>query len=554
MQQLFSTLIDSFPSSLLSSPSLNSTLSLDSFTACFKHKHKHTYFRLTHHEDPPISSIVRCFFEFVSCYLACLPACTTFCRLPTFFSVQLVRGTFPKQIRCQSRPSHALAFSGTPLVIMEFPPTIPRRPSPQPKLMIENHSSSNIEGIGVHSLRTSVRKVQMVYSTWLDQDDSGDYNPGAGRKTRRSKYQPRPVPLEPASLERVFCEPISFKRDPFEPTYQKDCTACTRDRVVCSYREGGDLWQPCYGCEKLNRRCVLPTPRTRRGHGPLPAQESEYSVSKSPASPRRVVERANEEKSQLPEAFILSTRLAHPIEFNFLPVKEDNQIACHWCDSMVYGMLGLGITHATVFDGGDGKGYVEIENGHISKGHIPSRMCIECTTRRLSVMACNFHEMQELTMMEGLVVDQEMQARHLEFGQQDSAPFDWCSICTNVAYYACGKSNVFPDSLLPAKIDSYGCGLRLCTDCMIKLVGRHDGDLTSFLTDLFSEEQRVIDTTLRFRADVHLLHPEGDLMRRVRHNTTQTEATESEPACATIGQFRGFMHLKSAIKASHSGL
>ncbi|MCJ1260662.1 hypothetical protein MMC22_000524 [Lobaria immixta] len=375
----------------------------------------------------------------------------------------------------------------------------------------------------------------MTYSTWLDQDESGDYDPGADYHGREPKNQPGPALLQPASFEPISFESTSFEDAPFEPAYRRDCTACTRGRRICPYREGGDRRKPCSHCARLNQRCVVPKPRARRGTKPRLAPESGPPMSKSPAPPTCTVESSSKQEAQQLETFLLSTRLAHPIEFNFMPVREDNQIACHWCDSMVYGILGLGVINALVFDGGDGKGYVELENGHTAKGHIPSRMCIFCTTHRVRIIACKVHEMQELPRMKGVVVDQEVQARHLEHGQQDSAPFDWCSVCPHVAYYACCKSDITSDSLSPAKNDSCGCGLRLCTNCMIRMVGNHDGDLSAYLTKLFSNAEQGIGSTFGLRADADLLHPDGDLMRRARYNMILDQVTEAGPAHANGG-------------------
>lgn len=372
----------------------------------------------------------------------------------------------------------------------------------------------------------------MAYSTGLDQDESGDYDPEADHNGREPKNQPVPALFEPASFETTSFESTSFEDAPFEPAYRRDCTACTRGRRVCPYREGGDRRKPCSHCVRLNQRCVVPKPRSRRGPEPRLALESGPSMSKSPAPPTRTVERASKQEAQQLETFIFFTRLAHPIEFNFVPAREDNQIACHWCDSTVYGILGLGVVNALVFDGGDGKGYVEVENGHTAKGHIPSRMCIFCTTHRVRIIACRVHEMQELPMMRGVVIDQEVQAQHLELGQQDSAPFEWCSVCPQVAYYACRKSDITSNSLSPAENDSCGCGLRLCTNCMIRMVGNHDGDLGAYISKLLSNAEQGISSAFGLRADADLLHPDGDLMRRARYNMSQAKVTEAGPAHA----------------------
>ncbi|MCJ1422344.1 hypothetical protein MMC29_000224 [Sticta canariensis] len=393
-----------------------------------------------------------------------------------------------------------------------------RSPSSQLIPVMEDLFPSRTEGIAMYNLRTAVPSLKRTYSTWLDQDESGDYDPKADHDARKFKNH-----REPAA---------------FEPSYRRDCKACTRGRIVCSYRADGDRRRPCNDCVRLHRRCEVPIPRTRRGARPPPSPSPECSTrSKCPPPTPRTVERASKPGHPQPQTFILSTRLAHPIKFNFQPLAEDDQIACHWCDSMVYGILGLGLVHVSVVDGGDSEGYIERENGHTADGHLPSRMCIDCTTRRIRITACRVHGMQELPMMKGAVVDPETQARSLEHGLHDDGsappPFDWCSICPNVAYYACGKSDddTVPDSV-PENTDTSsraeivdrcgcGCGLRLCADCTFTLVGKHDGDLTRFLTGLLSSDNtpRGLDSNFGFelRADADFLHPDGELMRRARH-------------------------------------
>lgn len=291
-----------------------------------------------------------------------------------------------------------------------------------------------------------------------------------------------------------------------------------------------------------------------RGRTTAPEPEREYQMrSISPVPPPCTLETHPE-----PEGLGFSTRLAHPINFNFQPGEED-QIACHWCYSMAYGILGLGVVHVLAFDAGDGEGYVELKNGHTANGHLPSRMCIDCTSHRVSIMACKVHEMQEIPIMRGVEIDQKMQARYLDIEQDDPAPFEWCSVCPNVAYYACGKTGSISDSnserSSPTQIDidGYGCGLRLCTDCMVKLVGSYDGDLTSFLTALFTNTQQSIDGTFGLRADVDFLHPDGELMRRVRHNVTQASLTEAEPANPNADQVSDRMDWKYDTNAFNPG-
>ncbi|MCJ1268552.1 hypothetical protein MMC22_008440 [Lobaria immixta] len=264
-------------------------------------------------------------------------------------------------------------------------------------------------------------------------------------------------------------------------------------------------------------------------------------VSRSPAD--EILERASEKKAQDRINFVLSTRLAHPIQFDFRRLNCDDDTACHWCDDIAYGILGLGVVQVSVMDCGDGEGYVELEHGHTAIGHLPSRMCSHCTKLRVSIVGCKIHEMQEIPMMQGVAVDQK---DYLELCLGESGPLEWCSVCPDVAHYACAKSDIL-------SLDDYGCGLRLCTICMVKLVGNHDGNLTSFLTELFKDVQQGQHATLGVRADAEFLHPEEELMRRVHHNLTHAEVTKAKPAHPKAFRSSPLLDPKFEIEGSKSG-
>lgn len=127
----------------------------------------------------------------------------------------------------------------------------------------------NTDGIGMDHLQAIIRNVRRTNFNWLDEDESDDYSIEVGRHAEAPSNQPEPVP--------------------FEPAYRRDCTACTRGRMVCSFRAGGERLQPCADCVRLNRRCELPAPRVRRNYGPPPGQEQKLpTLSESPAPPLRI--------------------------------------------------------------------------------------------------------------------------------------------------------------------------------------------------------------------------------------------------------------------------
>lgn len=438
---------------------------------------------------------------------------------------------------------------------------------------MEDLSLSNNEATSMDNLRASVRNNRRTYSTWVEQDDSGDYDPNADPDAKRVKYQHEPA---------------------FEPVYRRDCTACTRSRMVCSYRAGGDRQQPCTDCVRLNRQCILPTPRAGMGTGPppplTPTPTPEPTVrtrgrglqltpppepvlerpthpmrSRSMTAPPRPVARASQQTGQQAKVFNIYTRLAHPINFNF-ETNDKDPIPCHWCNSMSYGLLGLGVVNASVFDCGDGEGYVELENGHTAHGHLPSRMCVDCTTHRVSIISCKVHEMDEILKMKGVEVDPRLAAWYMERPEKfDDPPFEWCSICPYPAYYSCSKSCAFdafvddgkkqPENSSPDQIDldGPGCGLRLCTECMVEIVGCHDGDLSRYLTVRLTRTQNGTDGTSRLRADVSFLHSDGELMRRVRNKVAKANTEETEAVHPSASQLADEMDWEFDVENRDSG-
>lgn len=55
-----------------------------------------------------------------------------------------------------------------------------------------------------------------------------------------------------------------------------------------------------------------------------------------------------------------------------------------------------------------------------------------------------------------------------------------------------------------------GCGLALCSTCAVKLVTEHEGKL-----DALIQEMKAQDDGLGVRADVEMIHPAGELLRRM---------------------------------------
>lgn len=213
------------------------------------------------------------------------------------------------------------------------------------------------------------------------------------------------------------------------------------------------------------------------------------------------------------------TKLAHPINFNYVNVKADDAIDCLWCEDLYYGLQGLGKAELKVKDLGDDQGYQEMGHGFTAAGFLPSRMCHGCTTERMSILVCKAHDIEALQGIDPDRSDHEPYLDWLEPGKASSAPFTWCSVCPAPALYRCGT---FDDSVTESEdavsIETHGCGLYLCESCAIKLVSQYDYSLEG-LIDRLGKDMENTEGLFELRADADFLHPAGELARRWPHLT-----------------------------------
>ena len=175
----------------------------------------------------------------------------------------------------------------------------------------------------------------------------------------------------------------------------------------------------------------------------------------------------------------------------------------------------MGKVDVEVIESADGQGFIEIAGGHAKMyGH--SRMCEFCTTDRLKITACASHEIERIEGMDPENFDHAAVTDWMMPGMASLAPFAWCSICPQPAFYRCSTK---PNSDLDGQEgddlylgDQKGCGLHLCNSCAFSLVNEHDGKLDKMIDNLEEEED---DEGLGIRADASFLHLEGELLRRM---------------------------------------
>lgn len=240
----------------------------------------------------------------------------------------------------------------------------------------------------------------------------------------------------------------------------------------------------------------------RRGEGKTTLIEHKASQEASSGSKLRMHDKE------------IITKLAHPINFNYVNTDGNDAIDCHWCEDLYYGLQGLGKAELKVEDLGDDQGYHEMGDGFTAAGFLPSRMCHGCTTERMSVLACKAHDIETF---QGIDPDHSHHKSYLDWlepGKASLAPFTWCSVCPAPALYRCGTFNdSVNESEDASSLETHGCGLVLCESCAIKLVCQYDYRLEG-LIDKLGKDMEHSEGLFELRADADFLHPKGELARR----------------------------------------
>ena len=378
-----------------------------------------------------------------------------------------------------------------------------------------------------------------------------------------SKY-----PCAECAADNTECELI------VEPAVKRTCEGCRSRRQQCSYKEkGGDHTEPCQQCANASRKCVAGPASGRTRTGPSLDQvnpQKQHSKSGIPKAncaqcltvkprclhknhrkqpecshrynegttrkvgslePQAITSYKGKEKeheicthkrtkpaavesTRFTRCLTITTKLAHPIQFNYAYDDDEGIAPCHWCEDAIYGILGLGEVKVEVVDNRDGQGFTETANGHTEMyGH--SRMCEFCTTDRLKITACKNHDMQLIQGMDPEKFDYGSVMEWMMPGMASLAPFAWCSICPSPAFFCCStKSDIEMDGQAEDLYlgDQKGCGLLLCESCATSLVNEHEGKLDKLMDSL---ENDGGDGGFQIRADANFLHSDGELLRRM---------------------------------------
>lgn len=232
----------------------------------------------------------------------------------------------------------------------------------------------------------------------------------------------------------------------------------------------------------------------------------------------------------------IKTSFCHPIKFNYQP-DPDNKYPCSWCLSPVFGLFGLGVKEVEVVP--FNIGYEEIRGGHYDDGQECSKMCVVCTFKRLSTIACRSHLMKPLKIVEEDTLNMEKLEKsfralvaHDEEGGALAKKTIWCTICITPAEYVCCAGRA-----------GSGCGLHLCQGCndLHDRLLKSSTDLSKtrvldVLVNLWKEDQwkmgagaeeegsdwRYDDDRGELRADAEFLLSTGELFIRTSKSMRMT--------------------------------
>lgn len=383
--------------------------------------------------------------------------------------------------------------------------------------------------------------------------------------------QPRLYPCNDCRDDHSECDLI------VPPRMKRACEACRREKADCSYDSSADNHKaPCQRCRKTKTTCIA-GPAGAASSGPDPSSSTSFLFSRpslpdsntvnalpsssgdmiltrnhgnskwlTKSSEGTVTDQARLESllarpwnphasdeespetipdptqhmpsvpsppgSKVPATKVISTCFAHPINFAYEP-PESGGNPCHFCDDFTYGLLGLGRTTVEVIDYGIKEGLVEVDGGHVGKGHEPTRMCTVCAFDRLHIMHCeDRHQIAPLRRYDPVTFDFSAAFSSLTPSQDGKthAVNPWCSLCPNPAFFGCTAlqtTNKFQEPVDPMSPEAKGCGLLLCMTCA-ELMKTCGSDVPTVLGELVRDQNGD-----GVRADAVFLMPGNGLYR-----------------------------------------
>lgn len=172
----------------------------------------------------------------------------------------------------------------------------------------------------------------------------------------------------------------------------------------------------------------------------------------------------------------IATRFAHPMTFQHMKTAQE---PCHFCSDFRYGIHGLGKCVVEVIKHPDSSGYEETGNGHRSRGHEATRMCVICALARLRISRCINHRPEATGQSFTAVSLTEYSTQVLSgIGTPFQTPrcFVACALCPQAAFWRCRADQTrdrFNNPLSEAQGKNLGCGLVLCDRCAARVRQYH---------------------------------------------------------------------------------
>ena len=320
------------------------------------------------------------------------------------------------------------------------------------------------------------------------------------------------------------------------------CTSCRMGKKRCSLK-GKEDRPPCRNCKKDNSGCTfyhLPKPDSEKQIAKrksliekvapeVTKPTSEFFADEDLADMKRrnieVLEREPTPELEMEDGegnkgmlTKITTSFAHPIRFL---VETTSLSDCNFCEIPIFGMVGYFEREVHVIRWHNGLGYAEVGGGHCQDTG-ETKMCAECTNRRLQTIVCPGHEFEPMT---DATIDHDVLTEELTKAEAGGADMQyqlqrWCSLCFSPASFGC--NTVQPDLLGEVETEITGCHLRLCVVCERALRADYGGNFDQMVTDLdskpkISEADEVLGNQIegRPRADVGLLMQNGLLYSTV---------------------------------------
>ena len=391
--------------------------------------------------------------------------------------------------------------------------TVPKTPKPKrrkqdPQIANQKHTTTSevslepFPGLVTLKFKSSNGKFFLnalagQYGTGYEKQDSDENDDARGRgqrqtgKTYLEKQDEESGKIDKGTtrsgLRRKFKAPTKGNGHDTCPTCRRDvsgtlpCNRCKSEGPLCTECNTNKSQRVAASSVILTpantEPTPLPSPAGERSIDEIRRLFSEYhalgvqqnpiildSPSPSP-TPKPVV------KPQTPSIFTITTPWAHPMQF-----KYDAKLGppCHFCNDFRYGVYGYGLIEAKVFRkvGETQLEETEDSTGHRSQGKEATRMCVECSLKRLFISRCRAHSIKQFGAPSDaqfkFYIGQLLDKRYPNGPALKAGVYYTCSLCTQPAFWRCvadQRLNRYGQQVSEEQGKGRGCGLLLCTSC-----------------------------------------------------------------------------------------